>query len=139
MAYRDLEGALNEERRMLVEEIERLDAERARVYANLQRRDELVKQLRLLESRVGSVAPEPRGTLARLKPRLVFAVAVFVASGAGAGVGAIAAGWPATDAEAPRSLLLMVKYVDRVGNLIHLSGEPDTYEFYHCRSPARHK
>jgi hypothetical protein len=125
MAYRDHGGALVEERRMLVEEIDRLDRERALFQSNLRHRDELAKRLRELDGRIGSAPKEPSpfldGLRSGLKRKRLLGLAAAVVATGGA---AAAAGLPASETEPTRSLCLMVKYVDRVGTDIQRSIEP---------------
>jgi hypothetical protein len=114
MAYRDSGAARLEERRMLVGEIERLDAERSRLQSNLRRRDELARRLRELDLFAG-LPPEEQSELfgLRRKSRLGLVAAAIAAAGAAAG-----ASVQAQDTESTRSLLLLVKYVDRVGTQV---------------------
>jgi hypothetical protein len=114
MAYRDFEAARFEERRLLAEEIERLDAERSRLESNLRRRDALAQRLRELDLPTG-LPQEEHGELFGLRRKrwLGLVVAAMAAAGAVAG-----AGVQAQDTEPTRSLLLLVKYVDRVGTRV---------------------
>jgi hypothetical protein len=114
MAYRDFEAARLEERRLLAEEIERLDAERSRIESNLRRRDALAQRLRELDLFAG-LPREDHGELfgVRRKRRLGFVAAAMAVAGVVAG-----AGVQTQDREPTRSLLLLVKYVDRVGTQV---------------------
>lgn len=117
VGYRDFDGALAEQRRLLAEEIERLDAERARFQSNLRRRDLLFERLRELDHQLGLSAPKLRSFWsARRKTLLALAALVGATGGAGALIA-----MPADPEPPTRSLLLMVKYVDRVGTELQMS------------------
>ena len=120
MAYRDFEGALADQRRALVDEIERLDAERARFQSTLLRRDELFERLRELEKRMGLSAriPSPFWR-SRGKKLLAFAGVAGAAMGAAAVVA-----MPTHEEQPERSLLLMVKYIDRIGTQVESARNP---------------
>jgi hypothetical protein len=128
MAYRDFDAARLEERQTLVEEIGRLDAERSRLESNLRRRAQLSQRLREIDQRMASLAAE-HGELvddgpvrSRRKRRFALAVAAMAAVGTAAG-----ASIQAKDPQPTRPLLLLVKYVDRVGTEVQKDIDPGYY------------
>jgi hypothetical protein len=134
MAYRDFEGALAEQRRALIDEIEHLDAERELLQRKLRRRDELAARLRELDTLIGASASQPNSALprrslsGRARKHWLALAATALAAG---GFAALAAASPDSVDEPPRSLLLMVKYVDRIGYEIHTGHDSMSY-----RGPA---
>ena len=129
MAYRDFEGALADQRRALVDEIERLDAERARFHSTLRRRDELFERLRELEKRMGLFARRPSPFWRSRRKKLLALAGVLSAT---LGAAAVAA-TPTPEEQPERSLLLMVKYVDRIGTQVQSATNPvDDRRFRGC-------
>jgi hypothetical protein len=128
MAYRDFEGALAEQRRALIDELEHLDAERALLQKNLRRRAELSARLQELDNLIGASASQPntgpsrRSLLGWARKHWLPLVAALLAVGPAAAVAFIAS--PANVDEPSRSLCLMVKYVDRIGTDIQRSAGP---------------
>jgi hypothetical protein len=128
MAYRDFEGALAEQRRALIDELEHLDAERALLQRNQRRRDELSVRLRELDNLIGASATQPDSASPRRSPiewarkHWIPLAAAVLATGGAAGAGVVAS--PPNVEEPSRSLCLMVKYVDRIGTDIQRSAGP---------------
>ena len=123
MAYRDFDAARLEERQTLVEEIGRLDAERLRLESNLRRQAELAQRLRELDLCTGLPREENDAAVAlRRKRRLALAAAAMAAVGT-----VVGASIEAKDPQPTRPLLLLVKYVDRVGTEVQKDIDPGYY------------